>query len=195
METAAAAAEAESSVTIAEWLVTWRRIVAVGTDTVAVDLAVRDATRVAMWGISLGIAGQTAVETSEVVVAVETLAIPVAELATWLEFAQAGDRPVLVLVGVVLATSVEALVTWHVTVIVEEAEEVVARVSHAGRKVTLQGTALRLLNKEKKKSNVDKLLLFSIQMVTMNVIARVVSVDVLEYVYWELVYHLYIAPI
>lgn len=164
-----------------------------GTDTVAVDLAVRDATRVAMWGISLGIAGQTAVETSEVAVAVETLAIPVAELATWLEFAQAGDRPVLVLVGVVLATSVEALVTWHVTVIVEEAEEVaevVASVSHAGRKVTLQGTALRLLNKEKKKSNVDKLLLFSIQMVTMNVIARVVSVDV----YWELVYHLYIAP-
>lgn len=47
---------------------------------------------------------------------------------------------------------------------------------------------------KKKKSNVDKLLLFSIQMVTMNVIARVVSVDVLEYVYWELVYHLYIAP-
>lgn len=163
-----------------------------GTDTVAVDLAVRDATRVAMWGISLGIAGQTAVA-----VAVETLAIPVAELATWLEFAQAGDRPVLVVVVVVLATSVEALVTWHVTVIVEEAEEVaevVARVSHAGRKVTLQGTALRLLNKEKKKSNVDKLLLFSIQMVTMNVIARVVSVHVLEYVYWELVYHLYIAP-
>lgn len=121
-----------------------------GTDTVAVDLAVRDATRVAMWGISLGIAGQTAVETSAV--AVETLAIRVAELATWLEFAQAGDRPVLVVV--VLATSVEALVTWHVTVIVEEAEEVaevVASVSHAGRKVTLQGTALRLLNKEKEK--------------------------------------------
>ena len=44
---------------------------------------------------------------------------------------------------------------------------------------------------KKKKRNVDKLLLFSIQMVTMNVIARVVSVDV----YWELVYHLYIAPI
>ena len=45
------AVEAESSVTIAERLVIWRRIVVVvpvGTDTVAVDMAVRDATRVVM---------------------------------------------------------------------------------------------------------------------------------------------------
>ncbi|KAL0681537.1 hypothetical protein Bca4012_048384 [Brassica carinata] len=62
--------------------------------------------------------GQTAADTSEVevVVAVETLAIPVAELDTWLEFAQARDS----LVVVVLVMSVEALVIWHVTVIVEE---------------------------------------------------------------------------
>lgn len=150
-----AAAEAESSVTVAERLVIWPRIVAVvpvGTDTVAVDLAVGNATRVVVWGISPGIAGKTLVETSEVAAGVETLAIPVAELDTWREFAQARDRLVLVVV-VVLATSVEALVIWLVTVIVEEAEEevaeVAARVSDAARKVTLQGTALRLLNKEK----------------------------------------------
>lgn len=118
---------------------------------VAVDLAVGNATRVVVWGISPGIAGKTLVETSEVAAGVETLAIPVAELDTWREFAQARDRLVLVVV-VVLATSVEALVIWLVTVIVEEAEEVagvVSSVSHAVRKVTLQGTALRLLNKEK----------------------------------------------
>lgn len=152
------AAEAESSVTVAERLVIWPRIVAVvpvGTDTVAVDLAVGNATRVVVWGISPGIAGKTLVETSEVAAGVETLAIPVAELDTWREFAQARDRLVLVVVVVVvvLATSVEALVIWLVTVIVEEAEEevaeVAARVSDAARKVTLQGTALRLLNKEK----------------------------------------------
>lgn len=155
METVAAA-EAESSVTVAERLVIWPRIVAVvpvGTDTVAVDLAVGNATRVVVWGISPGIAGKTLVETSEVAAGVETLAIPVAELDTWREFAQARDRLVLVVVVVVLATSVEALVIWLVTVIVEEAEEevaeVAARVSDAARKVTLQGTALRLLNKEK----------------------------------------------
>ena len=64
--------------------------------------------------------GQTAADTSEVEVevAVETLAIPVAELDTWLEFAQARDS--LVVVVVVLVMSVEALVIWHVTVIVEE---------------------------------------------------------------------------
>ncbi|CAF1832347.1 unnamed protein product [Brassica oleracea var. botrytis] len=82
--------------------------------------------------------------------AMETLAIHVAELDTWLEFAQA--RESLVVVVVVLVMNVEALVIWHVTVIVEEEEAVapvVASVSHAARKVTLRGTALRLLNKEK----------------------------------------------
>lgn len=133
-------------------------VVPVGADTVAVDLAVKDATRVVVWGISQGIAGKTPVETSAVVV--ETLAIHVAELATWQEFAQARERQVLV-----LATSVEALDIWLVTVIVEEEEvvaeaaEVVASVLHAARKVTLQGTALRLLDKNKK-SDVHKLLCF-----------------------------------
>lgn len=80
----------------------------------------------------------------------ETLAITVAELATWLEFAQAKDRLVLVPVLVVVMNVVE-LAIWLVTVIGEEAEEeeVVASVSTAARKVTLQGNALRLLkNKE-----------------------------------------------